>query len=128
MSAVGVPFSPPATALDTSSLSSQTSSLPIWDRLSLWASENKAVVYTIAGVAVVVSGAGAVYYFSDSRRAVSTETTDEKKRPSKKERRKAKKEKDREQEPTAPGSVVEQSPPKGISHPIPLVAILTRST
>ena len=39
------------------------------DRISTWVSENKAVVYTIAGVAVVVTGAGAVYYLnSDSVR------------------------------------------------------------
>lgn len=37
-----------------------------WDRLSSWISENKAVVYTIAGVAVVVTGAGAVYYLNSS--------------------------------------------------------------
>lgn len=35
-----------------------------WDRLSSWISENKAVVYTIAGIAVVVTGAGAVYYLN----------------------------------------------------------------
>jgi hypothetical protein len=40
----------------------------LWDRLSNWVSENKAVVYTIAGVAVVVTGAGVVYYMSDSVR------------------------------------------------------------
>ena len=40
------------------------SSSTLWDRLSSWVSENKAVVYTIAGVAVVVTGAGAVYYMS----------------------------------------------------------------
>ena len=40
------------------------------DRISTWVSENKAVVYTIAGVAVVVTGAGAIYYLnSDSVRA-----------------------------------------------------------
>lgn len=40
-----------------------------WDRISSWVSENKAVVYTIAGVAVVVTGAGVVYYLnSDSVR------------------------------------------------------------
>ena len=43
----------------------------LWDRLTNWASENKAVVYTIAGVVVVVSGAGAVYYLSNSVRASS---------------------------------------------------------
>lgn len=38
----------------------------VWDRITTWASENKAVVYTIAGVAVVVSGAGVAYYLLDS--------------------------------------------------------------
>lgn len=38
----------------------------LWDRLTNWVSENKAVVYTIAGVAVVVTGAGVVYYLNDS--------------------------------------------------------------
>ncbi|ROT35527.1 import receptor [Sodiomyces alkalinus F11] len=39
----------------------------LWDRITTWASENKAVVYTIAGVAVVFTGAGVVYYLnSDS--------------------------------------------------------------
>ena len=36
----------------------------LWDRISTWASENKAVVYTIAGVAVVVTGAGVAYYLN----------------------------------------------------------------
>ena len=36
----------------------------VWDRISSWAAENKAVVYTIAGVAVVVTGAGVVYYLN----------------------------------------------------------------
>ena len=34
----------------------------IWDRVSNWVSENKAVVYTIAGVSVVITTAGVVYY------------------------------------------------------------------
>jgi mitochondrial import receptor subunit TOM70 len=33
-----------------------------WDRISTWVSEHKAVVYTIAGVAIVVTGAGVAYY------------------------------------------------------------------
>ena len=40
----------------------QTSS--VLDRISSWVSENKAVVYTIAGIAIVVTGAGAVYYLN----------------------------------------------------------------
>ena len=95
MSAKSAPIlSSPNTNLETSSLSSDPSSLPVWDRLSTWASENKAVVYTIAGVAVIVSGAGVAYYLSDSRK--STAAGEEKKRLSKKERRKAKQEKDKE--------------------------------
>jgi import receptor subunit TOM70 len=58
----------------------------LWDRLSNWVSENKAVVYTIAGVAVVVTGAGVVYYMSDS----TTASTDSTPKLSKKERRKRK--------------------------------------
>jgi hypothetical protein len=38
----------------------------LWDRISTWVSEHKAVVYTIAGVAVVVTTAGAVYYIRNS--------------------------------------------------------------
>ena len=38
----------------------------IWERISTWVSENKAIVYTIAGVAVVVTTAGAVYYIRNS--------------------------------------------------------------
>lgn len=50
--------------IDTASLSPSTSS-SIWDRVSNWVSENKAVVYTVAGIAVVVTG-GTVYYLSTS--------------------------------------------------------------
>ena len=82
--------------LGTSSFSSDTPSLPLWERLSIWASENKAVVYTIAGVAVIVSGAGVAYYISESRKGPQDAGAEEKKRLSKKERRKAKQEKEKE--------------------------------
>ena len=98
MSAEPIPISPARnTALDAPTISSQSSSLPLWDRITTWASENKAVVYTIAGVAVVVSGAGVIYYLSDTRKSEKHEAADEKKRAVKKERRKAKKEKERGQ-------------------------------
>ena len=84
------------TNLGISSLSSDTSSLTLWERLSIWASENKAVVYTIAGVAVVASGAGVAYYISESRKGPQDAGAEEKKRLSKKERRKAKQEKEKE--------------------------------
>ncbi|GAB0138194.1 TOM (translocase of outer membrane) complex component [Epichloe bromicola] len=57
-----------------------------WDRITSWVSENKAVVYTIAGVAVVVTGAGAVYYLNSDSKSKSDPTP----KLSKKERRKRK--------------------------------------
>ncbi|KAF1734385.1 Mitochondrial import receptor subunit tom70 [Beauveria bassiana] len=57
-----------------------------WDRITSWASENKAVVYTIAGVAVVITGAGAVYYLNSD----SKSKDDGVPKLSKKERRKRK--------------------------------------
>ncbi len=47
-------------------LATPTSQSSLWDRISTWASENKAIVYTIAGVAIVVTGAGVAYYLTDS--------------------------------------------------------------
>lgn len=68
------------------SVTSSTSSL--WNRVTAWASENKAIVYTIAGATVVITGAGIVYYTSNSRPSAQSS---EDKRKSKKERRKEKK-------------------------------------
>ncbi|KAK7427097.1 TOM (translocase of outer membrane) complex component [Neonectria magnoliae] len=60
------------------------SSSGLWERLTNWVSENKAAAYTIAGAAVVVTGAGVVYYLNDSSKSDSTPKL------SKKERRKRK--------------------------------------
>ncbi|CZR59871.1 probable mitochondrial precursor protein import receptor tom70 [Phialocephala subalpina] len=65
------------------------SSSSVWDKISTWASENKAVVYTIAGVAVVVTGAGVAYYLTDS---TSTPPKESPKKSSKKEKRRKKEE------------------------------------
>ncbi|KAL8811939.1 MAG: hypothetical protein Q9200_001407 [Gallowayella weberi] len=111
MSAETIPLSSAGTtSLDISSLSSQSSSLPLWNRLSTWAAENKTIVYTIAGVALVITGAGVVYYNSDSRTNVRESGLEEKKRASKKERRKAKKEMEKEQSDPQNRSVPEQPP------------------
>lgn len=61
----------------------------LWDRVSTWVSENKAVAYTIAGTVVVITSAGAIYYLSGQKSTPSTTSTE--KRKSKKERRKEKK-------------------------------------
>lgn len=56
-------FPPPSTGIPVP-LPAESS---VWDRISNWVSENKAVVYTIAGVTVVVvAGAGVFYYTSDN--------------------------------------------------------------
>ena len=85
------PLSPSAqnVVLDTSTLPASTSS-SVWARISNWVSENKALVYTIAGVAVVVTSAGVVYYLSDSGKPASGPAPTAQKK-SKNQRRKEKK-------------------------------------
>lgn len=75
------------TVVDASSVANSTSSF--WDRISTWAADNKATVYTIAGITLVVTGAGAVYYYSGSS-APSDGAAVEKKK-AKKDKKKAKK-------------------------------------
>jgi len=58
---------PPAGAPDLAPIPSSS----FFDRISTWAAEHKAVVYTIAGIAVIVTGAGAVYYLTDSVRLIT---------------------------------------------------------
>lgn len=66
-----------------------------WDRITTWASEHKAVVYTAVGVAVVVSGAGVIYYLSDSK---PKDHPSEKKKSSKKAKRKSAQDKEPQQD------------------------------
>lgn len=75
-------FPPPSTGIPVP-LPAESS---VWDRISTWVSENKAVVYTIAGVTVVVAGATVYYYTSDN----SKPKGDAQPKLSKKERRKRK--------------------------------------
>ena len=82
----------PPTVVDSTPLTASASS-SVWDRISTWASEHKAAVYTIAGVTLVVTGAGAVYYFSGPK-PVSDEAFAERKK-ARKDKKKAKKEAER---------------------------------
>ncbi|KAI1000326.1 Mitochondrial import receptor subunit [Podosphaera aphanis] len=81
-------------------LTSSTSSSVTWNRISIWASENKAVVCTIAGVAVVVTGAGIAYYLTDSTPSKSDQPSQ--KKSSKKERRRKKDDGKRNASPEKP--------------------------
>jgi import receptor subunit TOM70 len=74
-----------------SSFAAPTPSDSLWDRISTWASENKAVVYTIAGVTLVVTGAGVYYYLAADKPSQPSPTPGQKKKKSK---RKTKKEDD----------------------------------
>ncbi|OKL57876.1 Mitochondrial import receptor subunit tom70 [Talaromyces atroroseus] len=87
---------PPATpakniVLDTSSLS-ESSTSSVWNRISNWVSENKAVVYTVAGIAVVVTG-GTVYYLSTSSKPKEPAQPRKSKNQRRKEKKKAEEEK-----------------------------------
>lgn len=64
-----------------------TSSL--WDRISTWASENKGVVYTVAGITLVAGAGGVIYYFS-SEPGQDASTTASNKRKKQRERKRAK--------------------------------------
>lgn len=74
------------TVLDASKIADTSSSL--WDRITSWAADNKSTVYTLAGVTLVVTSAGAIYYLSSS--TPSDEASAEK-RKARKEKKKAKK-------------------------------------
>lgn len=90
-----LPATPTQVVLDTSKLP-PSSSQSVWDRITNWVSENKAVVYTIAGVAVVVTGAGVVYYLSDSKKpsgGAPSSTPKKSKNQRRKEKKKAEEEK-----------------------------------
>ncbi|KAE9976406.1 TOM (translocase of outer membrane) complex component [Venturia inaequalis] len=76
--------------LDTSNLGTAGSS-SLWDRISSWASENKGVVYTLAGITLVVTVGGVVYYVNDSNKPKEASGPPSKKNQAKKARRKAKK-------------------------------------
>ncbi|KAH8694165.1 putative mitochondrial outer membrane translocase receptor [Talaromyces proteolyticus] len=82
--------------IDTSSLSASSSS-SVWDRISNWVSENKAVVYTVAGIAVVVTG-GTVYYLSTSGKPTEPAAPRKSKKERRKEKKKAEEEKKAQEE------------------------------
>jgi import receptor subunit TOM70 len=111
MSGQSLPVPPPQPILLEPSAISDSATSSLWDRLSSWAADNKAVVYTIAGVTVAITAAGVIYYLNDSTQPPKESTTPTSgKSKSKKARRKAKKEAEdapapkKEPEEAKPGS------------------------
>lgn len=90
--------------IDTASLSPSTSS-SIWDRISNWVSENKAVVYTVAGIAVVVTG-GTVYYLSTSSKPQEPAQPKKSKKQRRNEKKKAEEEKKAQETKAAEGEII----------------------
>ncbi|KAH0369674.1 hypothetical protein KCU65_g3074, partial [Aureobasidium melanogenum] len=82
----------------------------VWDRITTWASEHKAAVYTIAGVTLIATGAGIYYYTSESAPTPQDlEAAAEKKR-ARKENKKAKKNAQREQKSPSPETKSQEKP------------------
>ncbi|KAI9694798.1 MAG: TOM (translocase of outer membrane) complex component [Bathelium mastoideum] len=90
MSAEQIPVGTSSTT-PTSIDSASTGASSFWDRATKWASEHKAVVYTIAGVTVVATGAGIYYYTSSPRNNGTTGSSASEKKRAKKDKRKNKK-------------------------------------
>ncbi|EYE97485.1 putative mitochondrial outer membrane translocase receptor (TOM70) [Aspergillus ruber CBS 135680] len=97
--------------VDTTSLPESTTS-GVWDRISKWVSENKALVYTIAGVAVVVTSAGVVYYLSDSSSPAKTTTASAAATEKKKTKNQKRREKKKAEEKAKSASVPEEQTAK----------------
>jgi import receptor subunit TOM70 len=92
--------------------SAQAASLPtftklepsssFYDRITSWASEHKAAVYTIAGITLVATGAGIYYYTSESAPTPQDLEAAAEKKKARKENKKAKKTAQREQKSPPP--------------------------
>lgn len=80
----------PQSGVERVNISLEPPATGVWDRISNWAAEHKGAVYTIAGVTLVVTAAGAVYYFSDSSPKLTPEEAAERKK-ARKQRKAAKK-------------------------------------
>ncbi|KAL1610825.1 TOM (translocase of outer membrane) complex component [Paraconiothyrium brasiliense] len=62
----------------------------LWDRISSWASEHKGVVYTVAGLTLVVSAGGVIYYLSDDKKDTGAPSPSSNKKKTKRDKRRAK--------------------------------------
>ncbi|KAI9844432.1 MAG: Mitochondrial import receptor subunit TOM70 [Thelocarpon superellum] len=116
MAANATPVVPaPGVAVDASVMPN-ASAAPVWDRLSHWMSEHKAIVYSVGAVAVVTTGAGLVYYLSrDPSQAQldrdSPSSTSEERKKKKKDRKKVKKQAEESTEEVTPKVELDQGSP-----------------
>jgi import receptor subunit TOM70 len=85
----------------------------LWDRLTNWAAENKGVVYTIAGVTLVVGAGGAIYYMSSDSRQDGGASAGNKRK--KQRDRKRAKERDSEKKPVLEEAKAPSSKPEKAS-------------
>ena len=102
----------PSAQADTASQPSFTKLEPsssFYDRITTWASEHKAAVYTIAGITLVATGAGIYYYTSESAPTPQDLEAAAEKKKVRKENKKAKKNAQREQKSPPP-----ESKPQGV--------------
>lgn len=76
----------------------------LWDRITNWASEHKAAVYTIAGITLVATGAGIYYYTSENPPTPQDLEALAEKKKARKLNKKAKKEAQRENKSPEPKS------------------------
>jgi len=94
---------------NTAFIPTPPTSSSLWERLSTWASENKATVYTIAGVTLVVTAAGVYYYSSEA--APVTKSSPKKKA----KKRKNKKDPDQAKQPEAPTQAGAEKPAPSVA-------------
>lgn len=100
----------PQTGVERATVTLEPVQSSVWDRITGWASEHKGVVYTIAGVTVVATAAGAVYYFSaDGTPSLTPEELAERKK-ARKQRKAAKKSGDKTEGASTPPSASTSAP------------------
>ncbi|KAI4765646.1 hypothetical protein E4T52_09288 [Aureobasidium sp. EXF-3400] len=101
---------PSAQAASQPSFTKLEPSSSFYDRITSWASEHKAAVYTIAGITLVATGAGIYYYTSESAPTPQDLEAAAEKKKARKENKKAKKTAQKEQKSPPPESKPQEKP------------------
>lgn len=97
----------------------------LWDRISTWTSDNKAVVYSVAGVLVVAAAGGSVYYYNKQQpRTPSTISDAEKEVEHQSSTKEAKDKKKKKKSRKSPPAVTVEDP----QSQIPAIDLSTATT